>query len=137
VYRGLFAKHKLLFSFQVCMKILLGEDPPKYSAAEYAFFLRGGTVMDRELQPKNPCADWLDEPLWDNITELERHESFRGLIASFDSVPKDWRRWFRSAEPERAALPVGLVLAGRRGVARRGVAPLTSVIERCQGVAVP
>jgi len=104
VYRGLFTKHKLLFSFQMCMKILLSEDPPKFSPAEYQFFLRGGTVIDKEMQPKNPC-DWLDDQLWDNITELEKHENFHGIISSFDSVGKDWKKWFKSDEPERAALP--------------------------------
>ncbi|KAJ4457120.1 putative Dynein-1-beta heavy chain; flagellar inner arm I1 complex [Paratrimastix pyriformis] len=105
VYRGLFAKHKLLFTFQMCMKILLTEDPPRFSPVEYQFFLRGGTVMDRDLQPKSPCTDWLSEPLWDNITELDKMESFRGIVGSFESSAKEWRKWFRTAEPERAPLP--------------------------------
>ena len=40
--RGLFEKHKLLFSFQMCAKIL--EHAGKLNMDEYNFFLRGGVV---------------------------------------------------------------------------------------------
>lgn len=40
--RGLFEVHKLLFSFQMCAKIL--EVAGKLNMDEYSFFLRGGLV---------------------------------------------------------------------------------------------
>ena len=40
--RGLFERHKLLFSFQMCAKIL--EAAGKLNMDEYNFFLRGGVV---------------------------------------------------------------------------------------------
>lgn len=40
--RGLFEVHKLLFSFQMCVKIL--EAAGKLNMSEYHFFLRGGIV---------------------------------------------------------------------------------------------
>lgn len=40
--RGLFERHKLLFSFQMCVKIL--ENANKINTDEYSFFLRGGVV---------------------------------------------------------------------------------------------
>ena len=40
--RGLFERHKLLFSFQMCAKIL--EASGKLNLDEYNFFLRGGIV---------------------------------------------------------------------------------------------
>ncbi len=40
--RGLFERHKLLFSFQMCAKIL--EAASKLNLDEYNFFLRGGMV---------------------------------------------------------------------------------------------
>ena len=43
--RGLFEAHKLLFSFQMCVKIL--EAAQKINMDEYQFFLRGGIVSDR------------------------------------------------------------------------------------------
>ena len=40
--RGLFESHKLLFSFQMCVKIL--EAAQKINMDEYQFLLRGGIV---------------------------------------------------------------------------------------------
>ena len=68
--RGLFEKHKLLFSFQMCAKIL--EASGKLNMDEYNFFLRGGVVLDREEQMDNPCSAWLSDASWDNITELDK-----------------------------------------------------------------
>ena len=47
--RGLFERHKLLFSFQMCSKIL--EASGKLNMDEYSFFLRGGVV--RIYESKN------------------------------------------------------------------------------------
>lgn len=59
--RGLFEKHKMLFSFQMCAKIM--ENGGKLNMEEYNFFLRGGIVLDREGQMDNPCS-WLPEQEW-------------------------------------------------------------------------
>ncbi|KAM9855172.1 dynein axonemal heavy chain 2-like [Aulostomus maculatus] len=101
--RGLFEKHKLLFSFRMCAKIL--EVAGKLNMDEYNFFLRGGLVLDKEDQMVNPCSSWLVDSSWDNITELNKLPNFRGIMASFDEYPRDWKLWFTSAEPERATLP--------------------------------
>ncbi|XP_077988088.1 dynein axonemal heavy chain 2-like [Glandiceps talaboti] len=101
--RGLFEKHKLLFSFQMCAKIL--EAAGKLNMDEYNFFLRGGIVLDKEEQMDNPCPGWLVDSAWDNITELDKLANFHGLAASFEQYPRDWNIWYTSAEPESAPLP--------------------------------
>ena len=62
--RALFEKHKLLFSFQICAKILQGAK--KMNLQEYDFFLRGGQVYDKSAQPPNPCSDWISEVIIPN-----------------------------------------------------------------------
>lgn len=47
--RGLFEVHKLLFSFQMCVKIL--EAAGKLNMTEYHFFLRGGIVRKTQEFP--------------------------------------------------------------------------------------
>ncbi|XP_066933177.1 dynein axonemal heavy chain 2-like [Clytia hemisphaerica] len=101
--RGLFEKHKLLFSFQMCTKIM--EASGKINMDEYNFFLRGGVVLDREEQMDNPCSNWLSDAAWDNVTELDKLTNFHGMIASFEQYPRDWNVWFTSGEPEIASLP--------------------------------
>ncbi|XP_042256267.1 dynein axonemal heavy chain 2 [Thunnus maccoyii] len=101
--RGLFEVHKLLFSFQMCAKIL--EVAGKLNMDEYSFFLRGGLVLDKEDQMDNPCTSWLVDSSWDNITELDKLPNFHGIMISFEQYPRDWNLWFTSAEPENATLP--------------------------------
>ncbi|XP_018599950.2 dynein heavy chain 2, axonemal [Scleropages formosus] len=101
--RGLFERHKLLFSFHMCSKIL--EVAGKLNMDEYSFFLRGGLVLDKEGQMDNPCSNWLSDSNWDNVTELDKLASFHGLMASFEEYPRDWHLWYTSAEPESTPLP--------------------------------
>uniref|UniRef100_A0A8P0SL08 Dynein axonemal heavy chain 2 n=1 Tax=Canis lupus familiaris TaxID=9615 RepID=A0A8P0SL08_CANLF len=101
--RTLFERHKLLFSFQICAKIL--ETSGKLNMDEYNFFLRGGVVLDREGQMDNPCTSWLADAYWDNITELDKLTNFHGLMNSFEQYPRDWHLWYTNATPEKAMLP--------------------------------
>ncbi|XP_055012614.1 dynein axonemal heavy chain 2 [Boleophthalmus pectinirostris] len=101
--RGLFEAHKLLFSFQMCAKIL--EVSGILNMDEYSFFLRGGLVLDKKDQMYNPCTSWLQDSAWDNITTLDKLPNFHGITASFEQKPKEWHKWFTSTEPENAPLP--------------------------------
>uniref|UniRef100_G1NZY7 Dynein axonemal heavy chain 2 n=1 Tax=Myotis lucifugus TaxID=59463 RepID=G1NZY7_MYOLU len=101
--RTLFERHKLLFSFQMCAKIL--ETSGKLNMDEYNFFLRGGVVLDREGQMDNPCTSWLADAYWDNITELDKLTNFHGLMNSFEQYPRDWHQWYTNSTPEKAVLP--------------------------------
>ncbi|XP_056156824.1 dynein axonemal heavy chain 2 [Lampris incognitus] len=101
--RGLFEAHKLLFSFHLCAKIM--EVAGKLNMDEYSFYLRGGLVLDKEGQMRNPCTSWLADSSWDNITELDKLPNFHGIMASFEHYPRDWNQWYISPEPEKAELP--------------------------------
>lgn len=52
----------------------------------------------------NPCP-WLEDQLWDNITELAKLANFHGIIESFEQYPRDWNAWYQSSEPETTSLP--------------------------------
>ncbi|XP_065175861.1 dynein axonemal heavy chain 2-like isoform X2 [Sycon ciliatum] len=100
--RGLFERHKLLFSFHMCAKIM--EAAEELNMDDYHFFLRGGVVIDRETQVDNPTK-WLPESAWDNITELDKLPNFHGMINSFEMEQREWNAWYTSAEPEKTTLP--------------------------------
>ncbi|XP_034231069.1 dynein heavy chain 2, axonemal [Thrips palmi] len=99
--RALFEKHKLLFAFYMCVKIL--EAQMKMSLVEYNYFLKGGVVLDRATQPDNPCV-WLDPVCWDNVTELDKLPGFHGLVTSFEQFNRDWHSWYTIQDPENNAL---------------------------------
>ncbi|XP_025836128.1 dynein heavy chain 2, axonemal-like [Agrilus planipennis] len=100
--RALFERHKLLFSFHMCVKIL--EALKKIVPAEYNFLLKGGVVLDRENQIDNPCSVWLSETAWDNITELDKIAGFHGVVNTFEQFPRDWHAWYIHSEPETLPL---------------------------------
>jgi dynein heavy chain len=101
--RGLFERHKLLFSFQMTVKIL--QNLGKIPADEYGYFLKGPTVLDRSLQRDNPCADWLSTSAWDGISELDKLSAFSGIAGSFDQNPREWKALYQSDTPETEVLP--------------------------------
>ncbi|KAL3312842.1 Dynein heavy chain 2, axonemal [Cichlidogyrus casuarinus] len=101
--RGLFERHKLLFSFQICIKIM--ESSGKLNSEEFVFFLRGGIVLDRDQQIDNPCIGWLPAQCWDNISELEKLMNFHGIITSFEQYSREWLTWYTSETPESNSLP--------------------------------
>lgn len=51
--RGLFEVHKLLFSFQLCINLLLAEG--LLSPREIEFLFKGGIVLNKVEQTENPC----------------------------------------------------------------------------------
>jgi dynein heavy chain len=95
--RGLFEKHKLLFSFLITIRKMQADQ--RVNNEEYDFFLKGAQIMDRSQRPPNPC-DWLEESIWDNISELDKLPAFKNLAASFDQLGRDWKKWFKSDTPE-------------------------------------
>ncbi|KNC97489.1 uncharacterized protein SPPG_07404 [Spizellomyces punctatus DAOM BR117] len=101
--RGLFESHKLLFAFQMTVKIM--EAAKKLPKEEYDFFLRGGQVLDRDRQLPNPYSEWITESAWDNITELDVLPAFSGLVSSLEQSEREWKAWFMTSDPEETALP--------------------------------
>ncbi|XP_014244414.1 dynein heavy chain 2, axonemal isoform X2 [Cimex lectularius] len=100
--RGLFERHKLMFSFLICSKIL--DEQGKLKKEHFKFLLQGGVVLNRDAQISNPCDDWLPSENWDNISELDKISGFHGIVKSFEQYSRDWRVWFFSAEPENKNL---------------------------------
>jgi dynein heavy chain len=101
--RGLFERHKLMFSYLMTLRILQSEN--KIIAEELNFLLVGGTVLDKDKQPKNPGSDFIDELAWDNLTELEQLSVFQGLASGMDQNIREWKQWFMSSAPEDEMLP--------------------------------
>lgn len=96
--RGLFERHKLLFSFHMCMRLLLAAD--SFVVAEYDFLVRGGIVLDRSKQMENPSPNWITDEHWDNVTELDKVSGFHGIAEHFCENHKKWFEWYKSPEPE-------------------------------------
>ena len=54
--RSLFEAHKLLFSFLMTIKIMMGDD--RVDALEWRFCISGQTIKPLSLE--NPAPDWIE-----------------------------------------------------------------------------
>ncbi|KAL9644994.1 hypothetical protein ABK040_004487 [Willaertia magna] len=100
--QGIFEKHKLMFVFHLCVKLLQSDG--KLHREDYDFLLRGGHVIEKDIL--NPCSKWLPEKAWDAIYDIDRKlPFFHGIVRSFEEEGDEWRNWFFSEEPENEHLP--------------------------------
>ncbi|KAJ1332384.1 hypothetical protein BSLG_008688 [Batrachochytrium salamandrivorans] len=101
---GLFEKHKLMFSFQMTMKLMDADgllDP-----VEVNFFLKGDISLE-EPTVKRPFS-WIPKQGWKDLLKLSV------LSAAFSMLPQQiqeneavWRTWAKLDTPEAVALPMG------------------------------
>ena len=101
ICRSLFERHKLLFSFILCIKILQGDGA--IDAAEYRFLLSG--ISPAHVDYPLPSSAWLEPNVWSDLSDLAGLRSFTGFLKEFDMSIGDWRRVFDSNEPHRVQLP--------------------------------
>lgn len=69
ICRGLFERHKLLFSALICFQILRHRN--EVPRDEWALFLRGPGPVDRSTQPPNPNPVRLTPVQWDLLFAAE------------------------------------------------------------------
>ncbi|XP_053509735.1 dynein axonemal heavy chain 10 isoform X2 [Ictalurus furcatus] len=101
---GLFERHKLLFSFNMTIKIEQAED--RAPQEELEFFLKGNLSLEKSKR-KKPC-DWLPDQGWEDIvrlTELFPNE-FGSLIGDMEKIPTEWKDWYDLDAPEQAPFPM-------------------------------
>ncbi|XP_069482525.1 dynein axonemal heavy chain 6 [Ambystoma mexicanum] len=80
ISRGLFEKHKLIYSFMLCVDIM--RQKQEITEPEWNFFLRGAAGMDKE-RPVKPDAPWLSDTLWHICCDLE------DSLLCFKDIKKD------------------------------------------------
>ncbi|KAK3924935.1 Dynein heavy chain 10, axonemal [Frankliniella fusca] len=100
---GIFEKHKLLFSFQMAMKLHKAEGT--VSQAELDFFIKGDVSL--EAPSRSPPANWLTG--WRDILKLSQD-----FVNDFGQLPDDiennliiWKEWYDFDAPEDIPIPMG------------------------------
>nr|XP_015207526.1 PREDICTED: dynein heavy chain 3, axonemal-like [Lepisosteus oculatus] len=101
VCRSLFERHKLLFSFLLCVGLLRGQG--EVDQAEWGFLLTGGVTL--QAPPSNPAPDWLQEPSWRELVCLSSLPAFTGLQEHFTANTEEWRRLYDATQPNLQPLP--------------------------------
>lgn len=97
ICRSLFEKHKTLFSFLLCIRMLLANDQVEMS--DYRFLLTGGVSL--EDPPPKP-ADWIPERCWGEVFRLSKiHERYDGFPDKFTEELDIMREVYDDVAPMR------------------------------------
>ncbi|KAI5616269.1 dynein heavy chain 10, axonemal [Silurus asotus] len=101
---GLFERHKLLFSFNMTIKIEQAEG--RVPQEELDFFLKGNLSLEKSAR-KKPC-DWLPDQGWEDIVRLLElfQNEFGSLISDIEKNPTEWKDWYDLDTPEQAPFPM-------------------------------
>eukprot|EP00048_Salpingoeca_helianthica_P012917 m.190889 g.190889 ORF g.190889 m.190889 type:complete len:3952 (+) comp15437_c5_seq39:290-12145(+) len=100
VCRSLFERHKLLFSFLLCCRVLMNQN--KIDMAEWRFLLSGGTAT--EVHP-NPAPEWLSDRAWQEFLNLSSLPKFSNFANDFKNHVANFKTIFDSTQPHREPLP--------------------------------
>lgn len=95
VCRSLFEKDKLLFSFLLTTKIMLGRKT--LHEADLRFFLQGSTSID--LAEPNTHSEWLSDKSWNDILTLCQLPDFHSFKADFKKDAALWKEVIDSPTP--------------------------------------
>ncbi|CAG9136920.1 unnamed protein product [Plutella xylostella] len=100
---GIFERHKLLFSFQMAIKLEQSED--RVSQAQLDFFIKGNVSLEKPTQA-NPST-WISTQGWHDIMKLSTdfQETFAALPDHISRNMEAWQKWADSDTPESNTIP--------------------------------
>ncbi|ORX45970.1 hypothetical protein BCR36DRAFT_332447 [Piromyces finnis] len=88
---GLFEKHKLMFSFQMTIKLMDADG--KIDQNELNFFLKGDISLDEPAIP-NPFPSWMTNQGWKNLIKLSTiNPVFENLVNDVMNNEEIWKTW--------------------------------------------
>ncbi|EPY19766.1 hypothetical protein AGDE_15049 [Angomonas deanei] len=103
VSRSLFEKHKLMFSFFLCIRILQQEG--LVDEGEFRFLLQGPSLVQKS--DGNPDSSWVSASTWDEINYLSTTFScFSGFAEHFKAEIGKYKEMFMSSNAHRQPFPV-------------------------------
>ncbi|KAJ3299892.1 Dynein heavy chain 10, axonemal [Borealophlyctis nickersoniae] len=100
---GLFEKHKLMFSFQMCIKLMEAEG--QIDPVELNFFLKGDVSLEQPATPKP--FPWVTAQGWKDLLRLSTlNPAFAMLPQHLQNNEAEWHAWVREDAPENVPLPL-------------------------------
>jgi dynein heavy chain len=102
VRRGLFERHKIIFSTFICLRIM--ERGGRLKAEEIKLFVEGRPHMAQLNMPET-VRGYLTEPIWRECKSLESVPEMADLCESLDHDHLHWRKWFGEEKVEEIDLP--------------------------------
>ena len=102
---GLFEIHKLLFSFQMTIKILQAKNEMRLDDLD--FFVKGNISLEKSPR-KKPHA-WIPDQGWEDLVKFNEICADGGDIAGMvERSGEQFKKWSECDDPESQSLPCGL-----------------------------
>jgi len=102
VNRGLFEKHKLIFSSQLCFKLMQkGALKTKFEPKLFEFLVRAPKLMGVEK-----TIEWLPPSVWGSLQELIKLDGFQKFCSDMEGSPNRFKEWYNKGRPESSPLPL-------------------------------
>ncbi|XP_076380407.1 dynein heavy chain at 89D [Megalopta genalis] len=100
---GIFERHKLLFSFQICTRLQLSID--NIAQRQLDFFIKGSIALEKAAK-MNP-TDWLPANGWMDVLKLSKDfpETFGILPEQLQQYEEEWQEWYDLEAPESVDFP--------------------------------
>ena len=103
MWRGLFERHKKIWTLMLAMKIEQVAD--RLSATYVSCLLKGGAALDVKSERPKP-HEWIPEAVWLNSIQLSRTvQMLRDLPDALDRAGDAWRAWYDHDAPETQEFP--------------------------------
>uniref|UniRef100_A0A1I8GN74 Dynein heavy chain 10, axonemal n=1 Tax=Macrostomum lignano TaxID=282301 RepID=A0A1I8GN74_9PLAT len=101
---GIFEKHKLMYSFQITVKLEL--DRERLKQTELEFFIKGNIALEK-AERKKPNK-WMPEEGWQDVVALAQRfpEQFGEILDDIEQHDRDWKHWYDGESPEAAQYPL-------------------------------
>lgn len=101
ICRSLFERHKPMFAFLLCYRIMQGAN--EIDARELRFLIAGPAKLIEEGE--NPAPNWLTSKSWYEIKALDQLPAFSGIQKSFVSTLSEWKEIFDAPDASKCKLP--------------------------------
>ncbi|KAL3856163.1 hypothetical protein ACJMK2_010948 [Sinanodonta woodiana] len=101
---GIFEQHKLLFSFQITVKI--EQDLTHISQEEIDFFIKGNIALEKSKRRKS--FEWFPDVGWEDCIRLvaDFPNVFGSLLEDIERNEKVWKKWYDHDAPESQPFPL-------------------------------